>query len=100
MKEIMRLSLPITLWLVGFSAVYALQGFSCSRHWPDHLAARPLLIASWISVVLIQVFSLAIILYVPSTSRFLQKTAVTIAVTAVVAALWTSMPVLTGMNCD
>ena len=43
MREILRLSVPIACWLAGFSAIYALQALSCSRHWPEGLPIRPVL---------------------------------------------------------
>ena len=99
MIEILRLSLPITVWLTGFSAVYALQGLSCSRHWPFDLAARPILLGAWAVAIFIQALCLFAILYAPSPSRFVQTTATTLAAAALVAALWTMMPVLAASVC-
>ncbi len=95
----MRLSLPVMVWLMGFSAVYALQGLSCSRHWPAEVAARPVLIATWIIAVGVQALILIAMLYAPSPSRFIQTTAIALAVTALVAAIWTLMPVLAVSVC-
>lgn len=99
MIEILRLSVPITVWLTGFSAVYALQGISCSRHWPSDLDARPILLAAWIVAVGLQLLTLMAVLYAPSPSRFVQTTAKTLAVIALVAAVWTMMPVLVASVC-
>ena len=99
MIEILRLSLPISVWIMGFSAVYALQGLSCSRHWPTDIDARPVLLAAWGVAVAVQAFCLVAVFYAPSPSRFVQTTAFTLAVTALVAALWAMMPVLTASVC-
>ena len=99
MIEILRLSLPISLWITGFSAVYALQGLSCSRHWPADIDAHPVLLAAWAVAVAVQAFSLLAVVYAPSPSRFVQTTAFAIAMTALVAAVWTMMPVLTASVC-
>ena len=74
MIEILRLSLPISLWVTGFSAVYALQGLSCSRHWPSDIDAQPILLVAW-------------------------AVAIAIAIAALVAAVWTMVPVLTASVC-
>lgn len=100
MTEILRLSLPISIWLMGFSAVYALQGLSCSRHWPTDFEARPFLLAVCVVAVAFQVLCLRVILYAPSVSRFVQTTATTVAVTALVATIWTLLPVLVSSVCS
>ena len=99
MIEILRMSLPISFWITGFSAVYALQGLSCSRHWPDDMEARPVLLAAWFVAIAVQALGLMAVLYAPSSSRFVQSTAVVIAGTALVAAIWTMMPVLAASVC-
>lgn len=99
MIEILRLALPISLWITGFSAVYALQGLSCSRHWPTDIDARLVLLAAWAVAVAVQALSLMSVVYAPSSSRFVQTTAIAIAITALASAVWTMMPVLTTSVC-
>ena len=99
MNEILRLSLPITVWLMGFSAVYALQGLSCSRHWPADVEARLVLLAAWTVAIVLQLLILLAVVYAPSRSRFVQTAAITLAATALVAAVWTMTPVLTASVC-
>ena len=99
MIEILRLSLPISLWVIGFSAVYALQGLSCSRHWPADIDAHPVMLAAWFFAVAVQALSLVAVVYAPSPSRFVQTTAIAIAIAALVAAVWTMLPVLTASSC-
>ena len=99
MKEVLRLSAPLTAWLIGFSAVYALQGLACSRHWPADIAARPVLIAVWVAAVAVQALILLVVLRYPSPSRHMQTATVTLAVTGIVAAIWTLMPVVAASIC-
>lgn len=99
MIEILRLSLPISLWITGFSAVYALQGLSCSRHWPADIDARAVLLAAWATAIAVQALCLLAIWYAPSPSRFVQTSAMVIAATAFVAAVWTMMPILAASAC-
>ena len=99
MIEILRLSLPITVWITGFSVVYGLQGLSCSRHWPTDIDARPVLIAAWGIAIAAQLVCLIAVLYAPSPSRFVQTASIGIAVTALVAAVWTMLPVLKAAGC-
>ena len=99
MIEILRLSLPLSVWITGFSAIYALQGLSCSRHWPADVETRTVLLAAWAVAVVVQALILAAILHAPSPSRFVQTTAITIAATALVAAVWTMIPVLAASVC-
>ena len=99
MIEILRLSMPISVWIMGFSAVYALQGLTCSRHWPANIDAGSALLVGWAVAVALQILCLAAILRAPSPSRFVQATAVSLAVTALIAAVWTMLPVLTATLC-
>ena len=99
MKNVLRLSVPIALWLAGFSAVYALQGLSCSRHWPPDLPARPVLLATWALAVVLQAGLLWLLLRDASPSRFVRATSLALAGVALVAALWTLMPVVVTSSC-
>lgn len=100
MIDILRLSLPITLWITGFSAIYALQGLTCSRNWPDDLDARLVLFAAWAVAIALQALCLMALWKVRSASRFVQAAAITIAVAALIAAIWTTMPVLVISACS
>lgn len=100
MTHVLRLSLPFTLWIVGFSAIYALQGLSCSRHWPEGLDARTALILVAALFVLAQGILLAAILATPSPSKFLQTTTAVLGAAALGAAFWTALPVMAITGCD
>lgn len=99
MREILRLSLPLTAWLAGFSALYALQGLSCSRLWPEALPARPALLLAWGFAVLLQGALLWLVRRDPSPSPTLRATGVALAAAALVATLWTLAPVAFASAC-
>jgi hypothetical protein len=99
MIEILRLSLPLTVWLTAFSALYAVQGLSCSRHWSGDVDARVVLIVAWGFAIVLQAVILTAVSFRPSPSRMVQRVAMALAVTALVATVWTFLPVLTVTAC-
>jgi hypothetical protein len=99
MTNVLRIALPFTLWIIGFSAVYALQGFACSRHWPTGLDGRMALIAAAGLFVVVQGLVLAAAMGRPAPSRFVQRTSTILAAAALAAAIWISLPVLTLTVC-
>lgn len=99
MREILRLSLPFTVWIIGFCAIYALQGLSCSRHWPEALEPRAALIAAAATYVASQGLVLLLVRRAPATSVFVTRIATLVAVAALAAALWVSLPVLALSVC-
>lgn len=99
MRDVLRLSVPLALWLAGFSAVYGLQGLACSRHWPEDLAARPTLIAAWLLAVALQATALWLVARDPSPSPTLRAIGLGLAATALAAAIWTLAPVAATTIC-
>lgn len=99
MKDVLRLSLPMTLWLVGFSALYALHGLTCSRHWPADLAPRGPLIAAAALFIALHAGLVWAILHRPAAQPFVQRTATALAIAALGATLWTALPLLTLPDC-
>lgn len=99
MTNILRLAVPFTIWLIGFSAIYALQGLTCSRHWPQGVEPRLALMAGAALFVVIQGLVLTALVAVRSPSRFVQTTATILGTAALAAALWTSLPVVTITVC-
>lgn len=95
----MRLSVPLSFWLAGFFAIYALQGLACSRHWPDTLAARPMLIAAGVSIVVVQAVLFVAVARASGPSRFVRIVAIALGATAVAAAVWTILPVAVASVC-
>jgi hypothetical protein len=104
MKEVLRIAIPLTLWLVSFSAVYALHGVICGAQlaWlADPAMARTALISAWLVAVFAQLAVLIALLHPrlggpPGVARWI---AVTLAVAALVAAIWTLFPVAVLSLC-
>lgn len=105
MTDILRISVPLTAWLVAFSAVYGLHGLVCSDRWAaaglDLAVGRAAMAAAWIVAIALQV-ALLLALRSPrfaSPSAFMRGVSLTLSVTALVAKLWTLMPVVTTSAC-
>jgi hypothetical protein len=104
MKEVFRIALPLTLWLVSFSAIYALHGVICGAQvarLADPAMARTALVLAWLVVVFAQLAVLIALLHPrlggpPGVARWI---AVTLAVAALVAAIWTLFPVAVLSLC-
>lgn len=99
MRDILRLSVPLTAWIAGFSAVYALQGLACSRHWPEGWAARPVLLAAWALALAVQAALLWALLRDPSPSPFVRATSLALAAMALAATAWALAPVAVASVC-
>ncbi|WP_431300795.1 hypothetical protein [Tabrizicola sp. BL-A-41-H6] len=76
-----------------------MQGLSCSRRWPVDLDAGLVLIGAGAVVVIAQAVLLIAVLRVPSRSRFVQGTAATLALAALVVGLCTMVPLLVTSAC-
>lgn len=104
MKDVFRIALPLTLWLVSFSAVYALHGVICGAQvaWlADPALARTALVLAWLVAIFAQLAVLIGLLHPrlggpPGVARWI---AVTLAVAALVAAIWTLFPVAVLSIC-
>jgi hypothetical protein len=100
MTDILRLSLPLTVWLISFSAVYGLHGGLCAAGWdtwpgPGGLTwGRSALLAAAALAVLTQ----TLLLWLLATPRFgaapgfLRQTSLSLAAVALIATLWTHAP--------
>ena len=106
MTDILRISLPLTVWLAAFSAIYGLEGLVCSSRWVEAgfgpTAGRGALVVTWVLAVATQVaFVLALRSpAVASPSRFVRKVSLALAAAALVATVWTLMPVATTTLCS
>lgn len=100
MTEVLRMALPLTLWLISFSALYGLHGLVCAADWP--LAPGPAGIA-WGRLALLTGAALAILAQLAvlvalgrtrlgPTPGFLRRATLTLATAALIAAIWTSLP--------
>lgn len=104
MIAVLRLSLPLGLWFASFSAVYGLHGLLCSSRWADasiDLPGRALLIGASLAAIALQALCLAIL----RSPRWrepepkLRHIGLGLAAAALVAAIWTLLPVVTFSSC-
>lgn len=105
MTDILRLSVPLTIWLAAFSAIYGLEGLVCSDRWAQanlSLAeGRTVMVIAWLVAIAIQV-SFLLALRSPrfvSRSIFVRGISVSLAAVALVATLWTLAPVVATTAC-
>ena len=105
MNDILRISLPLTIWIAAFSAVYGLEGIICSDLWTKAGLSlgqgRVTLIVSWAIAIVLQVvllFSLRMPRF-GSSLPWVQRTSTVLAWVALVATTWSLMPVLTASLC-
>lgn len=102
MRDLLGVAAPLTLWLAGFGAIYGLQGLVCSDRWPEAvLAGRMALLLAAATALALQAGLLLALRTraLGPQSRFARRVGLTLAVTALIAALWTLAPVATTSVC-
>lgn len=106
MRDILRLSLPLTVWLVCFSGVYALHALVCSDRLATGGASVPdlghsVLLFGWAVSIVVQVGLLVAL----SGSRFggpkgfMRSITLALAAIGLMATLWTLGPVALIRPC-
>jgi hypothetical protein len=108
MTDVIRISLPLTIWLVSFSLIYGLHGIVCSSSWSTapSLAGltqgRLVLIAAFCMAILVQAITLAFLSSgrFGATAGFMRWTSITLAIVGLVAVLWTLFPVAVLPICN
>ncbi|WP_207101319.1 hypothetical protein [Paracoccus shandongensis] len=105
MSDILRLSLPLTVWIAAFSAVYGLEGVVCSDRWTGAGLTlgqgRAALVAAGALAIALQLALLAG-LRLPrfaSALPWVQRTAAILAGVALVATVWSLVPVVATSLC-
>jgi len=99
MSTIVRLALPLTLWLVSFSTVYAVQALGCSRHWPATLDPRGALLAAIALAGAVQALTLWALVRNPAPAPPMQRIIAIVGVVALVASVWTLLPAALTTAC-
>ncbi|MBX9454603.1 MAG: hypothetical protein KL863_00480 [Rhizobium sp.] len=103
MIDILRLSIPITVWLATFSAIYGLHGLLCSDRWsaPAASGGQTILIGAWAFSIVAQAGMLFALgnSRMASPSPLTRRISVGLAVVALVANLWTLFPVVATSHC-
>lgn len=105
MTDILRISIPVTVWIAAFSAVYGLEGVICSDLWRGAGLSlgqgRGALVAAWVAAIALQV-GLLVALRRPrlrSSLPWVQRLAMILCCVALVATVWSLMPVVTTSLC-
>lgn len=105
MTDILRLSLPLSVWIAAFSAVYGLEGVICSgslaRAGLDPGQGRTLLLIAWAVAIAVQA-ALIVWLRMPrhaSALPWVQRVSTILSWVALVATVWSLMPVATTSLC-
>ncbi|GAD57513.1 hypothetical protein [Limimaricola cinnabarinus] len=104
MNAILRLSLPLTLWLAAFSAIYGLHGLLCSSRWAavaPELPGRVLLVGATIAALALQALLLAFLRSPrwPQPDAAIRRVSMVLAVAALVGTAWTLIPALAMSHC-
>jgi len=106
MRDVLRLLLPLLIWLASFSAIYGLHGVGCALGWAGVEIGglslfRWALLAAWLAAILVQVALLLALrgARYAAPSPFLRWTSVAGAWVALVAVLWTLHPVAVLSTC-
>ncbi|TFL18352.1 hypothetical protein [Jannaschia formosa] len=105
MTELLRIAAPLSLWLASFSAVYGLEGLVCSDAWTglelDSGAGRAALVAAMVLAVSLQ----AGLLVALQGQRFgsgvpaLRRISLVLGIAALIASVWTLLPVMLMPLC-
>ena len=106
MRDILRISVPLTVWLVSFSAVYGLEGLVCSHRWAEAglglATGRGALVTALVLAIGLQTV-LLLALRSPrfaSPSGFVQGVSSALAGVALAATAWTLLPVAVTSLCQ
>lgn len=100
MSDILRLSVPLTLWLALFSLVYGLHGATCALG-ETPITGRVVMVAVWIAGVGLQ----AAMLFALRHPRFIarsptiRRASLALSTTALFASVWSLFPVLVLPLC-
>ena len=100
MGTVIRLALPLTVWLAAFSAIYGLNGWLCTTGLAD-ATARPMLAAA---VLLAVVTEVGLFIWLrrsdwQTAGSTLRRVAMTLAVVALIGTVWTLLPGLLLSRC-
>lgn len=102
MRDVLGISAPFTLWLASFSALYALHGLVCSDRWSasmDPATGRIVLIVAALLAIGLQLACLLALRVRPAPAPFLRRVVLILAVAALVAMVWTAVPVAATSAC-
>ncbi|KZY01145.1 hypothetical protein A3747_15380 [Sulfitobacter sp. HI0076] len=102
----LRILLPLLVWLVSFSAIYGLQGLGCALGWAKVAwLGLPLfrwaLLIAWLAAIVLQLLLLLTVgkwSFGPTTD-FYRKVNLATALSGLTATVWTSFPIVVSSTC-
>jgi hypothetical protein len=102
MKDVLRLSLPLTIWLIAFSGLYGLHALICAGALPDPALGRPALIAAASLAILVQVLAVLALRSqrFGADTGFARRIGVALASVALIATTWTALPIAVLPICS
>lgn len=107
MTDVIRLSLPLTVWLISFSAVYGLHGIVCSSSWSATTGfaglsqGRLVLLGAFAIATVVQAATLIFLMSerFGGATGFMRWTTLALAIVGLVAVVWTLFPVAALSLC-
>ncbi|MGR3711231.1 MAG: hypothetical protein ACU0A9_17510 [Alterinioella nitratireducens] len=106
MRDVIRILLPLLLWLASFSAIYGLHGIGCAFGWPGVEVGpvslfRGALLAAWLVALLAQIGVLVALRSerFGSSVPFSRWTSLALGWVGLVATIWTLHPVAVISTC-
>ena len=106
MKELLRVLLPLLVWLASFSAIYGLHGLGCASGWtevalPVMSLFRWVLFLAWTATIFFQLLLLLALRTqrFGTTSSFIRRLSITNSWTALIATFWTLHPIAISSTC-
>tara|TARA_R110002111_G_scaffold96081_1_gene148859 strand:+ start:760 stop:1083 length:324 start_codon:yes stop_codon:yes gene_type:complete len=105
-KELLRVLLPLLVWLASFSAIYGLHGLGCASGWtevalPVMSLFRWVLFLAWTATIFFQLLLLLALRTqrFGTTSSFIRRLSITNSWTALIATFWTLYPIAVSSTC-
>lgn len=106
MKELVRILLPLLVWLASFSAIYGLHGLGCAFGWTEIALSglslfRWTLLGAWLAAILVQLLLLLAVRkrLSGSTLDFYRVGNLATAWSGVTATGWTLFPLAVSSTC-
>lgn len=105
MSDILRISIPITIWIAAFSAIYGVEGAVCSPHWGgaglNLRQGRLMLLGAWALAIAAQVVAIVVLRgRFASPHPWTRRLSVLMAVVALVATIWGMAPIVLTSLCQ
>lgn len=104
MKDLLRIALPFTVWMISFGTVYALHGIVCQPDWQEAdiptVSRNILITAAGLGVAAHGAVVLLLRRADPvGGSHFVKRIAMGLSVSALFSSVWSALPILMLPMC-